>query len=80
MHPEEENPARSEEIAVATSERMQERVKVIQELLGAADRAEYRQRTQAAAERLNLSVSSIQRLVRVSSFRIFGFFPTLGDP
>jgi putative transposase len=64
VHPEVENPAPTEAIAVATSERMQERVEVIQELLGAADREEYRQRTQAAAERLNLSVSSIQRLVR----------------
>jgi len=40
------------------------RVEVIQDLVSAPDRETYRQRQQGAAERLNLSVSSVQRLVR----------------
>ncbi len=52
------------EIVMHLSERQQERVSVIQELLAAEDRRTYRQRQQEAAKQLNLSISSIQRLVR----------------
>lgn len=51
-------------IAPGLNDRDRLRVEVIQELLSAPDRSTYRQRQQAAAERLNLSVSSVQRLVR----------------
>jgi len=51
-------------IVTPLSERQRLQVEVIQDLMGASDREEYRQRQQAAAERLNLSISSIQRLVR----------------
>ena len=51
-------------IVMVSSERQRLRVGVIQDLIAASDRGEYRQRQQAAAERLNLSISSIQRLVR----------------
>lgn len=46
------------------SARQRERLEVVQDLMGAADRVSYRQREAAAAERLELSISSIQRLVR----------------
>jgi transposase len=39
-------------------------MEVIQELLSSADEEMYRDRMKAAAEQLNSSVSSIQRLVR----------------
>jgi putative transposase len=39
-------------------------LEVIQNLIASPDQVTYRQRQQAAAERLNLSISSIQRLVR----------------
>lgn len=51
-------------IEPALSERDRLRVEVIEELLASPDRLTYQQRQQAAAERLNLSVSSVQRLVR----------------
>lgn len=52
------------EIVTQLSERQRQRLEVIEELIAAPDQASYRQRQQAAAERLNLSISSIQRLVR----------------
>ncbi len=52
------------EIVSQLSERQRLRMEVIQDLMASPDQATYRQRQQAAAERLNLSISSIQRLVR----------------
>ena len=64
MGQDEVKPEIARVIVTPLSERQRLRVEVIQDLMGASDREEYRQRQQAAAERLNLSISSIQRLVR----------------
>lgn len=64
MDQEEVKPITQPEIVTQLSERQRQRLEVIQNLIAAPDRATYRQRQQAAAERLNLSISSIQRLVR----------------
>jgi putative transposase len=58
------NPAIQPEIVTQLSERQRQRLEVIQDLIAAPDQATYHQRQQAAAKRLNLSISSIQRLVR----------------
>lgn len=64
MGQDEVKPEIAPKIVAPLSERQRLRVEVIGDLMGATDREEYRQRQQAAAERLNLSISSIQRLVR----------------
>lgn len=64
MDQEEVKLATQPEIVAQLSERQRQRLEVIQNLIAAPDQATYRQRQQAAAERLNLSISSIQRLVR----------------
>ena len=64
MGQDEVKPENAPVIVTAMSERQRLRVAVIGDLMGASDREEYRQRQQTAAERLNLSISSIQRLVR----------------
>lgn len=64
MDQDEVKPANNQEIVRQLSERQRLRVEVIEALIAAPDRAVYRQRQQAAAEQLNLSISSIQRLVR----------------
>jgi hypothetical protein len=69
------------------SERERLRVEVSEELLGVQDRGVYLERQKIAAERLNLSISSIQRLIRVwessgkerSSFRLFRVLSAFGD-
>lgn len=64
MREREEAAGSSSEIVTELSEQQRLRMEVIQELIAAPDQATYRQRQTAAAERLNLSISSIQRLVR----------------
>ncbi len=64
MGQDEVKPEIAPEIVTPLREQQRLRVEVIQGLMGASDREEYRQRQQAVAERLNLSISSIQRLVR----------------
>lgn len=65
MGPDEVKPENAPDIVTQLSERQRLRVEVIQDLMAAPDRASYRQRQQSAAERLDLSLSSVQRLVRV---------------
>ena len=64
MGQDEVKPENAPDIVTQLSERQRLRVEVIQDLMAAPDRASYRQRQQSAAERLDLSLSSIQRLVR----------------
>jgi len=61
---EKEEGSRGCEIVRELSEQQRLRMEVIEDLIGSADQATYRERQQVAAERLNLSISSIQRLVR----------------
>jgi putative transposase len=60
----EEQPETASRIVMQMSDRQRERMEVIQALLAAPDPETYRERERSAAKRLNLSVSSIQRLVR----------------
>ena len=64
MKSDEGMPENALEMVPSLNERQRLRVEVIQELMAAPDQATYRQRQQLAAERLDLSFSSIQRLVR----------------
>lgn len=59
MGQDEVKPEIARVIVTPLSERQRLRVEVIQDLMGASDREEYRQRRLPAAERLNLSISSI---------------------
>lgn len=64
MKPEEKQPESTPGIVRQMSERQRKRMEVIQELVAAPDKETYRERERAGAKRLNMSVSSIQRLVR----------------
>ncbi len=78
----EEEAGSSSEIVNQLSERQRLRMEVIQDLIASPDQEMYRQRQQAAAERLNLSISSIQRLVRawkVLRLVLFDLDPALND-
>ncbi len=59
MDQEEVKLATQLEIVAQLSERQRQRLEVIQNLIAAPDQATYRQRQQAATERLNLSISSL---------------------